>query len=181
MNKQIDFESNRSIEELKTETKDYFQNQGFKLIYSDPNSLKFKRGSAFQNSFTFNPLKWKSLITITFDNNKVSANFEIDTIYQVVSVKEEKMWETFISNYSKTIETGKSFISENKAELNTTKKSNWMYLGYAVLGAIIFAIPSVFIANFTGVDTIVSIGSAIGATIFLLCKINKDREDSQRK
>ncbi len=177
MKKQIDFESNKSIEELKVETKNYFQNQGFKLVYSDPNCLKFKRGSAFQNSFTFNPLKWKSLISITFDNNKVSANFDIDTIYQVVSVKEEKMWETFISNYSKTIETGESFISENQKELNTTKKSNWKYLGYAVLGGIVFAIPSAFIANFTGISTIVSIGSAIGATIFLLYKINKDRED----
>ena len=106
------------------------------------------------------------------------ANFDINTIHQAVTLEEEKLWEKFISNYQKNIETGKSLISENKSALEATKKSSWEYIGYAVLGAIILGIPSGIIADLTGIESLVAIGAVSGALIFLMYRINKQKEEN---
>lgn len=178
MKQKIEFKSNKSIDVLKEETLNYFQKQGFKLASGDENSLQFERGSALKNMVTFNPLKWKSLIKIKFEEDIVKANFDINTIYQAVTLKEERLWEKFISNYQKTIETGKSLLSENQTELKATKKSSWKYIGYAILGAIVFGIPSGIIAYLTGIESIVTIGAVSGALIVMINKINKEKEEN---
>lgn len=178
MNQIIEFKSNKSVNILKGETQNYFQKQGFKLVKSDENSLQFKRGSVLNNMVTFNPLKWKSSINIKFEENIVKANFDINTIHQAVTLKEERLWQKFISNYQKTIETGKSLISENQLELKATKKSSWKYIGYAILGAIVFGIPSGIIAYLTGIESIVSIGAVSGALMFMMNKIEKERREN---
>lgn len=178
MNHKIEFKSNKPINILKEETLNYFQKQGFKLANSDKNLLQFERGSVMKNMVTFNPLKWKSSIKIKFEEDIVNANFDINTLYQVVTLKEERLWEKFISNYQKTIETGKSLISENQAEHRATKKSSWKYIRYAVLGAIVFGIPSGIIAYLTGIESIVTIGTASGALMFMMNKINKEKEEN---
>ena len=131
-----------------------------------------------RNMVTFNPLKWKSSIRIEFDKETVIANFDINTIHQAVTLKEEKLWGKFISNYQRTIETGKSFISENQSELKDTKKTTWKYIRYAILGAIIVGIPSGIIAHLTGIESIVTIGAVSGALIFMMNKINKEKEEN---
>ena len=128
-----------------------------------------------KNMMTFNPLKWKSSIKIKFEEDIVNANFDINTIHQTVTLKEERLWKKFISNYQKTIETGKSLISENQAELRATKKSFWRYIGYAILGAIVFGIPSGIIAYLTGIESVLSIGVVGGGLMFMMNKINKDK------
>ena len=178
MNHKIEFKSNKSTNILKEETLNYFQNQGFKLAKSDEISLQFERGSVMKNMVTFNPLKWKSSIKIKFEEDIVKANFDINTIHQAVTLKEERLWEKFISNYQETIETGKSLISENQEELRATKKSSWKYIGYAILGAIVFGIPSGIIAYLTGVESIVIIGAVSGALTFMMTKINKEKEEN---
>ena len=178
MNQKIEFKSNKSVNILKEETLNYFQKQGFKLVKSDENSLQFERGSVMKNMVTFNPLKWKSSIKIKFKEDTVKANFDINTIHQGVTLKEGRLWEKFISNYQKTIETGKSLISENQAELRATKKSSWKYIGYAILGAIVFGIPSGIIAYLTGIESIVTIGAVSGSLMFMMNKINKEKEEN---
>jgi hypothetical protein len=178
MNQKIEFKSSKSIDVLKKETLDYFQKQGFKLAGSDENILQFERGSVMKNMVTFNPLKWKSSIIIKFEEDKVKADFDINTIHQAVTLKEEELWGKFISNYQKTIETGKSLISENQSELKATKKSSWKYIGYAFLGAIVFGMPSGIIAYLTGIESIVTIGAVIGALTFMMNKINKEKEEN---
>jgi hypothetical protein len=176
MNQKIEFKSDKSIEELKRATTTYFTEQGFKLEIDDEKFLQFKRGNTLKNMVTFNPLKWKSVTQISFEEKKVIANFEINTIYQAVTFKEEKMWENFISNYQKTIETGKSFISENKKQLKETKKSQWIYVGYALLGAIVFGIPGGILTYFTGIESFTTMGAIGGSMYFMLNKINNEKD-----
>lgn len=178
MNQKIEFKSNKSVNLLKEETLNYFQKQGFKLAKSAENSLQFERGSAMKNMVTFNPLKWKSSIKIKFEEDTVKANFDINTIHQAVTLKEERLWGKFISNYQIRIETGKSLISENQAELKATKKSSWKHIGYAILGAIVFGIPSGIIAYLTGIESIITIGAVSGALMFMMNKINKEKEEN---
>lgn len=159
MNQKVEFKSNKSIDVLKKETLNYFQKQGFKLADSDEDSLQFERRSLMKNMVTFNPLKWKSSIRIKFEEDNVKTDFDINTTHQAVTLKEEKLWGKFISNYQETIETGKSLISENQSELKATKKSSRKYIGYAILGAIVFGISSGIIAYLTGIESIVTFGS----------------------
>lgn len=175
MTQRIEFKSDKSKDVLQKETLKYFQEQGFKLTKYDANYLKFERGSTLQNMVTFNPLKWKSVTEINFIEDKVIADFVIDTTYQMVTNKEKKLWTKFISNYQNTIEKGGSFLLENKVELEETKKSSWKYVGYAIGGAIVFGIPGGIIAYLTGIDSIFT-GSMIGGSIFFIMnKMNKEK------
>ena len=147
-------------------------------IRDSNDSLQFQRGSVLNNTITFNPLKWKSNIDIRFEGDLVRASFDINTIYQAVTFEEENMWDKFISNFQKSIETGESFISENNSALKATKQSAWKYIKYAILGALIFVVPSGVIAHYTGVTSITTVGAVIGSVIFLINKINQDKEDN---
>ena len=103
MNQKIEFESSKPVDVLKEETLNYFQRQGFKLTVNDENSLQFERGSVMRNMVTFNPLKWKNSIKIKFEEDRVKASFDINTIHQAVALKEERLWWEFVSNYQQTI------------------------------------------------------------------------------
>lgn len=178
MNQKIEFKSNKAVNILKEETLEYFQKQGFKLAKIDENSLQFERGSVMKNMVTFNPLKWKSSIKVKFEEDIVKANFHINTIHQAITLNEERLWAKFIANYQETIETGKSLIAENQTEVTKTKKSSWKYIVYAILGAIIFGIPSGIIAYLTGYESIVTIGAVSGALMFMMNKINKEKVEN---
>lgn len=173
---EIEFEVNKTIEELKNLSMDYFCSQGFTLANKDENSQQFVRGSAMRNMIAFNPLKWKSSTRILFGENRVVLFCDIDTIHQAVTLNEKNLWKEFISNYQKSIETGESFISENQIALKSTKKSSWKYIRFAILGGVIFGLLCGIIAYQTGIDSIVPIGAAGGAMMFLMYKINKEKE-----
>ena len=175
MKRRIEFKSTKTIDTLKSETLTYFQSQGFKLAGSYTDALEFKRGSAVRNMVTFNPLKWKSAIRVAFEGNTVVANFHIGTSFQAVTPAEEKLWDEFVSNYQRSIESGKSLTTENQLALKKTKKASRQYVKYALIGAIVFGIPSGIIAYVTEVDSIASMGTAGGAVTYLLHKINKDK------
>lgn len=174
--RKIAFNANKSIEELKEETLKCFQLQGFKLSNSGTKFLEFERGSSLKNMVTRDPLKWNSKTKISFEDNQVFAKFNINTIHQAVMAKEEKLWDIFISNYQKTIETGESFITENELALKEAKKSQWKFIGYAIIGAILFGIPSGIIAYLTGIESILRVGTIAGSIGFMMYKINEEKE-----
>ena len=178
MKHRIEFSSVKTLENLKIETSHYFSRHGFKMTKTDSNSLQFEVGSRLRNMITFNPLKWKSRSHISFHKHNVIAVFDIDTSFELVTSKEELLWKEFISNYQKTIELARSFESENLNYLTDAKKSSWKYIGYALLGALIFGIPFGFIAHVTKVDSIVGVGAAVGALIFVKFKINQEKKAS---
>ncbi|WP_020538824.1 hypothetical protein [Lewinella cohaerens] len=176
MNKRIEFTSERKINELREETLNYFQNQGFKLSEDSTNFMHFKRGSVIRNMVTFNPLKWKSIIKIEFKSKLVITEVYVNTIFQAVTLKEEELWKNFILNYQKTMKTGESYIFDNKEELKKTKRSSWKYIWYAFIGAIIFGIPSGIVAYITGVESILRVGAISGSLIFMMNRISKEKD-----
>lgn len=181
INHKLEFESDKSIEELKKETLNYFQIQGFNLTDSSSKFLKFERGSKMKNMVTRNPLKWKSIIEINFEETKILTNFDIDTIHQVVSLKEEKLWEQFIRNYQRTIETGASFIEENEQGIKETKRSQWKYFGYAIMGAVGLGVPGGFLTYLTGIESFVKFGAMMGAIGYVTYRVDKEKKDAKAK
>ncbi len=175
MKHQLEFTSDKSLEILQSATKQYFTAQGFKLSEENSNHLQFKRGSISQNMLTFNPLKWKSCIDIKFDNQKIHADFDINSTFQSVTKKDEQLWETFVTNYQKSIETDQNLIEENRQTLQNTQKSNRKYLVAALIGALVFGIPGGFIAYWSGIDIIAGLSPALGAMIFMMTKIEIDK------
>ncbi len=173
MKHQLEFTSDKSLEILQSATKQYFTTQGFKLSKEAPNHLQFKRGSISQNMLTFNPLKWKSCIDIKFDNQKIYADFDINSTFQSVTKKDEQLWETFVTNYQKSIETDQDFIQQNQHELQKTKKYNRKYLVAALIGALVFGILGIFISQW--INTTIAVWSASGAVIFMTSKIAIDK------
>ncbi|BDS11393.1 hypothetical protein [Aureispira anguillae] len=171
MNYTLDFKSEEPLPSLKTKTKAYFQNHGFKLSEEAPNNLQFKAGSTLRNMIAINPLKWKSQIEIEFNDQNIVAHFEINTIHQIVTQKETKVWETFVNNYQNTIETGTSFFSENENEIKEAKNANWELIGQMFFGAILLGIPGGLIATITGFEVVFFTCLFVGAAIFLVKEI----------
>ena len=127
--------------------------------------------------WTLNPLKWKSEIDIQINGKEVLANFTINAGGQIPTTKELQLWETFIANYQKYVcASNFDFLKENSENLKSTQDKNLKYVGWAVIGGLIGGIPSILIAQLTGIDSIISIGAALGAVVFLMIKIDGDKK-----
>jgi hypothetical protein len=176
INKKVKFNGSNDLD-LTKRTIEYFKLSGFKHITTNDKGIKFNRGSITSNMWTFNPLKWKSEINIDIAGKEVSADFNIITTGQIPSYKEEKLWDSFIENYERFL-TIKSFDFkvENNKRLRATKKNSLKYLGWAFLGGLIGGIPAGFIAYWTGINSIASIGAIVGAIGLLTKKINADKK-----
>jgi hypothetical protein len=55
-------------------------------------------------------------------------------------------------------------------------KNSLVYVGWALLGGLLGGVPTGFIAYWTGVDSIVSIGAVGGAIVLLTQKINDEKK-----
>lgn len=178
MKKTIEFKVSEPTD-LKKMTIEYFKKSGFKHEDSNTTGRKiiFARGSIASNMWTFNPLNWKSKIDIEINGQDVKANFNVNTAGQIPTNKDELLWETFIDNYKKYLLDSKfDFLTDNSKTLKKTKSKNLKYIGWAALGGLIGGLPAGFIAYWTGINTIVSIGAAVGAIVLLTKKINEDKK-----
>ncbi len=167
-------------DDLTEKTLEYFTKSGFKHIVTSSNDkiIKFERGSIASNMWTFNPLKWKSAINIDLSKNQVKATFNINAAGQIPTTKDEELWETFIANYQKYVcDANFDYLNENSENLKSTKSKNLKYIGWAVIGGLIGGVPAVLIAQLTGINSVVSIGAALGAVVFLMIKINGDKKN----
>lgn len=179
--KKIEFTAS-GTSDLTKETIEYFTQSGFTHIQNTGDKkLKFKCGSFASNTWTFNPLKWKSEIDIEISEQEIKANFNINTVGQIPTHKEEKLWDNFIDNYRKYLTDNTfDFKAENKKALSSTKKNSIKFIGWAILGGLIGGIPAGLIAYQTGVDSIVGIGAAAGAMGILMKKINDDKKKTNQ-
>lgn len=175
--KTIEFKVSEPID-IKKMTIEYFKKSGFKYMDNNSNDGKiiFERGSIASNMWTFNPLNWKSEIDIEFNGDCVRANLKINATGQIPTNKDEKLWETFIDHFKKYLQDSNfDFITENSKIVNATKNRYLTYIVWAVLGGLIGGLPAGLIAYWTGINSIVSIGAAGGAIVFLTKKINVDK------
>ena len=165
-----------SITNLKKISTDYFVKQGFKEVMRTESKLSFKRGNIFLNMVTMNPLKWKSKFTLLFEEGKISTDFEINTIYQMVSSQEEKVWFNFVHNYHQSVTTGKLQLPDNKKLIKKAKRAVLKHFGYALLGGFLFGVPGIIISYYTGIHAIATGLGVGGAMFFLNRSVEKDKE-----
>ena len=176
MERSLQFKYQDNQELARRRTIKYFTEQGFKPSESANEVLIFKRGNTFLNMVTFNPLQWKSTITITFSNSEIKAFFDIDTSFQTVTSKEEQLWEAFIHNFQESIQEEKDFSGINKKLVGETKRSSFKYILMAFLGGIIGAAAGCILAYFTDYPDLITICAVIGATTLISYKIEKERK-----
>jgi hypothetical protein len=177
------FTAERAWEEVVQSTTTYFVSQGFALTANQADILVFVRGSQLSNFYTFNPLNIQSKTHIQFGNTGtgviVKAIFDINTIGQAITHKDETIWQSFVNNYERSVITGQDFSSETKQMLQQGKKANLKYFGWALLGGILAGVPAGFIARWIGVGSIASMGAAMGAIGLMYYKINQDKEKAK--
>jgi len=165
-----------SITDLKKITRDYFIKQGFKEIIGSESKLTFKRGNIFLNMVATNPLKWKSRFTLVFEEGKINTDFEINTIYQMVSSQEEKVWFNFVQNYQESVTSGELQLPKNKKLIKKAKRAGLKHFAYALLGGFLFGVPGVIISYYTGIDAIATGLGLGGAMFFLNMSVEKDKQ-----
>ena len=144
INHKLEFQTYKTNEIIIKKTKDYFLNQGFKLLEEQDGNLCFVKGNLFLNALTMNPLGWKSKTTVNIEGGKVDIDFEINTIFQIGTKKEKNLWQTFVNNYQKSIEEDQSYLEENQAELGkikiTFKKGMWYMLLFFLLCVVSYSL-----------------------------------------
>lgn len=178
------FESNFTTDKTRAEVVElsttYFVSQGFSLKSNQSDTLLFNRGSQLSNYYTFNTLKLQSQTTIYFRDNghtiTVQAKVEVNTAGQAITSKDQTIWKSFVSNYEKSVLSGQDLSSQTQQILQQGKKANLKYMGWAILGAVLAGVPSGFIAHWTGIGTIASMGTVVGAIGLMFYKINQDKE-----
>ncbi len=151
-----------------SKTIDYFTKSNFRMI-SAPTDKKmvFRRGSLLSNMFTFNPLKWKSVIEIEIQGQEVQLQLNVNTFGQAPTHKELALWDDFLTNIEAFMShSNVDYLQQNKAALKAVRKNNYRLLGWILVGVILAGIPATFLAIYTGIDSIAAIGSGIGALYF---------------
>lgn len=166
MNKEIFFSTENDKTTNKELSKNYFISQGFFLKGETENELNFVRGSYLLNMVTFDPLKWKSNLSLIFSGNSINGVFDISTFGQTVSKKEEELWNSFILNFEESVLHKENFKEKNKQLLSDTKNHSFRLVGWTILGAALFGIPAGVIAFYMKNDLIFFIGTCIGAGSF---------------
>ena len=175
MKRQIIFKLDNNDSFFKL-TVDYFSRTGFRQTSRTENQITFIKGSTLLNMVTFNPLNWKSEIKVALQNNTVVADFDINTFGQLVTPKEEKLWDIFVENYKVSVTDKLDLTSENQKQLKETKRDSLKYIKWALIGAVVFGVPFSFLAYFTGIDIVASMGAVIGAISFMTYKIDKEKK-----
>jgi hypothetical protein len=170
MIREITFSTENDKQTNKALVKKYFIDQGFILKSESAEELNFTRGNYLLNMVTFNPLKWKSNIVVSFQRASMHAFFDISTFGQTISKKENQLWDVFISNLKQAVLEKKDFAVINKASLHETKKSSYKLIGLTILITAIFAIPAGIIAHNTNQDNVFFIGICLGLSSFFILK-----------
>ena len=168
-----------SLETVKKRVIDYLSNESFKIKSDDGKIIIFEKGSILKNHYTFNPRNWKSKVEVILSKNEnntiVWAEFEIDTTGQTVTNKEELFWENCVDRLGNAINGSIEINQLNETEGKSTIKNNWGLILWAVLGAIIFIIPGIIVAEYTGIREFGHAFAVSGALGFLFWKIKRDR------
>lgn len=168
-----------SIFDLRKITVEYFVKQGFKQVINTDSTLSFERGNVFLNMVATNPLKWKSKFKIVLKKGIVNTDFEINTIYQMVTHQEEKVWFDFVQNYQQSIRSGKLQITDNKKLIKQAKRATLRHFMYALLGGFIFGTPGVIISYYTGINAIATAMGIGGAMFFMNISVDKDKTENR--
>ncbi len=166
MNRQISFQLPGNLQ-LTDKIITYFTRSAFKFKGIKDDKLEFIQTASLFDTWTSNPLKWGSEIIVSINNNKVMADFFIDSGSQMNTVEEEKVWNTFIENFKLYMTDNKQLIGINEMILTDVKRSRIFYIGWSILGALTGGFVGVLISNLTGSKIFGYFTIPIMASLFL--------------
>lgn len=181
MKYKVEVELLDNINVVETRTKSLLSSESFEFKGSDQNKMVFVRGNIIRNYFTFNPSKWKTIITIQLSRisdqkTNLVADVEVTTKGQMVTAKEEEYWNNYVGSLKKSFEDNKDYLKDTKDLSKAALKKNWDYIKWAGIGLIIFLPIGMLIAYFTETTRIASSIAIIGVLGFMFYKINKDKK-----
>ena len=152
---------------------DFFKQFDVKLTDNREGNLTFKQNSSLLDAWKKNPLKWGFEIFVSVVDNKVLANFCIDTDAQMNTKEEEAVWQTFIDNFKNYLTSGKVYNQQLISTISDNKKSRLTYFCWAIFGALTGGLFGFLYNELTGNNTSLSIFFIpVFATLFLGWKIN---------
>lgn len=126
----------------------YFTQPGFLLVEKKENFFRFKSNSSFFSSWKFDPLKWESEINVKVLDDKIQADFFVDTSEMLNNSVEINVWDKFIENFQFFLEKNRvNHESLNDAK-EKAKRKGWLTFCWVVLIAIGSAIPVIIIHRF---------------------------------
>ncbi|MBW7952386.1 MAG: hypothetical protein H3C56_07505 [Chitinophagaceae bacterium] len=125
--REIEFEVN-DFENVREAISSYFELYNFKKNREEEDCLMFKKNEKFLSSWSFNPLKWYSFITVKLiGTKKIRAGFFLSTTHLINVLKEIEIWNIFIVNFKNYL-TNNNNYSEN--ELNKAIKKSKLIGGF---------------------------------------------------
>jgi hypothetical protein len=136
---------------------DYFNQFGFIITDTNNDILKFKQNSSLLDPWKTNPLKWGSEIIVTIIDNKVLANFYVDTDAQMNTKEEESVWQTFIYNFEQYLTTGNFSNEKLESKILHNKKSWISYVSWAIFGAVIGGMVSLLYKKWVDGNSSISV------------------------
>jgi hypothetical protein len=146
----------------------YFNQFGFIITDNNNDILKFKQNSSLLDAWKANPLKWGSEIIVTIIDNKVLANFTIDSDAQMKTDEEESVWQTFIENFENYLTDVTSSTEKLQSTILDNKKSRLSYVSWAIFGAVIGGLVGFWYKNWIGGNSSISfVFIPVFATLFL--------------
>jgi hypothetical protein len=152
---------------------DFFKQFDFKLTDNKNGILKFKQNSSLLDTWKPNPLKWGAEIFVSVADDKVLANFCVDTDAQMKTKEEEAVWQTFIDNFENYLTNGKTSNEKLSSIISDNKKSRLTYLSWAIMGALVGGLLAFLYNKLTGNNSTLSIFLIpVFATLFLGWRIN---------
>lgn len=128
----------------------YFTHSGFMLLQKEENEFKFNHTSSIFNTWYFNPLKWKSNITVNITTQQIKVDCKIDNDAQMNSWEEENVWNAFLKNFELYLLNNIDFTVANSIAIRESRKSALKYIGWAATGAILGGAISILLSEKTG-------------------------------
>jgi hypothetical protein len=152
---------------------DFYKQFDFKLTDNKDGILKFKQNSSLLDAWKTNPLKWGAEIIVSIVDNKVLANFCVDTDAQMKTKEEEAVWQTFIDNFENYLTNGKTSNEKLTSTISDNKKSRLTYLSWTILGALTGGLLGFLYNKLVGNNSTLSIFLIpVFAILFLGWRIN---------
>jgi hypothetical protein len=146
----------------------FFKQFGFTLADNNNGIFKFKQKSSLLDAWKTNPLNWGSEILVTINDNKVLANFTIDSDAQMKTYEEESVWQAFIENFENYLTDGTSSTEKLQSTILDNKKSRLSYVSWAIFGAVIGGLVSFWYKKWVGGNSSISfVFIPVFATLFL--------------
>lgn len=149
--REIEFEVN-DFENVREAISSYFELYNFKKFRVEEQCLMFKKNEKFLSSWSFNPLKWYSFITVKLiDSKKIQTTFSLSTTHLINGLKELEIWNIFIINFKNYLINNKNY-SENELNkaIKKSKLNGAFFFATILFIGLLAGLLKYFITHFSG-------------------------------